>query len=391
MNTLLSVGLTNSPRSPIRHFGIKQSDRLQHLYVIGQTGTGKSTLLEHLVVQDMVAGRGLAVIDPHGDLAKRLCSLVPIERQADLIYLDAPNLSQPFGYNPLAKVPATLIPVAASGLMEAMQKLWGPQAWGQRMEHILRNCLYALIEAGNCTLPDILRILVEPKFRASILARVKNDTVRTFWLSEFPNYNPRYRQESIAPIQNKVGALLADPKLRRIFTSTDQPIRFRRIMDQSKLLIINLSKGEMGEDSSNMLGAMLMTTLGLAAMSRASLPLASRTPFFLYVDEFQAFTTESVANMISELRKYAVGLTLAHQHLFQLEPRVRHAVLGNVGTMMAFRLGVEDAQLFEKELTPFFTWQDLINLSNYDLYVKLMIDGMPSRPFSATIFPAEKN
>ena len=309
------------------------------------------------------------------------------ERQADLIYLNAPDPAQPLGYNPLTKVPDHLIPVAASGIMEAMQKLWGSQAWGQRMEHILRNCLFALIEAGNATFPDVLRILTEPPFRASILKRVKNETVRQFWLKEFPQYNPRYRQETLAPIQNKVGALLSDPKLRRIFTNTEEPIRFRRIMDESKILIVNLSKGEMGQDSSNMLGALLVTTLGLAAMSRASLPATKRPPFFLYIDEFQAFTTESVANMISELRKYGVGLTLAHQHLFQLEPKVRHAVLGNVGTMIAFRLGVEDAQLLEKEFHPVFGWEDLINLKNHDIYVKLLIDGMPSQPFSATTFP----
>ncbi len=367
-------------------FGIKQPDRFQHLYVIGQTGTGKSTLLFRLAVQDMEAGRGVAIIDPHGDLAERLMQAIPKHRQADVVYLNAPDTAEPFGYNPVVKVPDHLVPLAASGLLEAFKKLWH-DAWGVRMEHIFRNCLYALIEAGGATLPDILRIITDTPFRTRILKRVTNEQVRAFWLSEFPHYNPRYRQESIAPLQNKVGALLSDPRLHRIFTSAPSPIRFRRIMDQSGILIVNLSKGELGEDSANLLGAMLVSTLGLAAMSRADLPGEARTPFFIYVDEFQSFTTLSVANMVSELRKYGVGLILAHQHLTQLEHDVRHAVLGNVGTMIAFRLGVEDARILEREFHPVFGWQDLINLPNYDLYIKLLIDGMPSRPFSATTKP----
>jgi hypothetical protein len=255
------------------------------------------------------------------------------------------------------------------------------------MEHILRSALYALVEAGNATFVDVLRLLTEPRFRAGVLARVKNEQVRHFWLTEFPNYNPRYRQESIAPIQNKIGAFLADPRLARLLTSKADPLRFRHIMDRSKILIVNLSKGELGEDSANLLGALLVTSLGLAAMSRASLRKEARVPFFLYIDEFQTFTTESVANMISEMRKYGVGLILAHQHLHQLEPPIRHAVLGNIGTIIAFRLGVEDAQLLEKEFHPVFGWEDLINLRNYDIYLKLIIDGMPSKPFSATTFP----
>jgi hypothetical protein len=244
------------------------------------------------------------------------------------------------------------------------------------------------LEAGGATMPDVLRIISEPVFRASILKRVTNLQVRRFWLQEFPNYNPRYRQESISPLQNKVGALLADPRLYRIFTDAPEMLRFRKIMDNNGILIINLSKGEMGDDSANLLGAMLVTSLGLAAMSRASLPPERRIPFFIYIDEFQSYTTLSVANMISELRKYGISLTLAHQHLFQLENEVRHAVLGNVGTMIAFRLGVEDARLIEKEFHPVFGWEDLINLANHDIYIKLLIDGRPSRPFSATTNPS---
>lgn len=383
-NTLIAQ--TNCLRAPIRTFGIQQADRLQHLYIIGKTGVGKSSLLSQMAMQDILAGRGIAVIDPHGDLAERLIATIPPKRQAEVVYLNAPDPTEPFGYNPVAKVPGHLVPLAASGLLEAFKKLWH-DAWGVRMEHIFRNCLYALIEAGGATLPDILRVITDTAYRAQVLKRVTNEQVRNFWLSEFPHYNPRYRQESVAPLQNKVGALLSDPRLHRIFTSAPTPIRFRRIMDQQSILIVNLSKGELGEDSANLLGAMLVSTLGLAAMSRADLSAEHRTPFFVYVDEFQSFTTLSIANMVSELRKYGVGLILAHQHLTQLEPDVRHAVLGNVGTMIAFRLGVEDAQLLEREFHPVFGWQDLINLPNYDLYIKLMIDGVPSRPFSASTLP----
>lgn len=377
------IAQTNSPRSPIRSFGIRQSDRLLHTYIIGQTGTGKSTLLERLVLTDMATGFGLAIIDPHGDLADRLARLVPPERQYDLINFNPVDASQSFGLNPVAKVPEHLIPLAVSGLMESFKKHWGSQAWGNRMEHILRCALFALIEAGGSHLPDVQRILTEAPFRSSVLKRVKNEVIRQFWLREFPSYNPRYRSESIAPIQNKLGNLLADPRLYRLFTHPE-PLRFRRIMDERKILIINLSKGSLGEDTSSILGSIIVSTLGLAAMSRADLLPEARLPFFIHCDEFQCFLTESFAGMISELRKYGIGLTLCHQHSAQLDPKIRSAVFGNVGTIIAFRIGVEDAPLLVKEFQPYFDWQDLTNRPNYDFLIKMVIDGAPARPFSAT-------
>src|SRR6266496_3410863 len=226
-------------RPPHRTFGIKQADRLFHMYVIGRTGTGKTTLLETIALQDMMRGRGVAVIDPHGDLAERLVAQVPQGREGELVYLNAPGLSQPYGYNPLRRVRPDRIPMAASGLMEAFEKVWG-EAWGVRMEHILRNTLYALIESGEAKLPDVLRMLTDKAFQRAVLARVTNEQVRTFWAKEFPNYNPRYRQESIAPIQNKVGAFLADPRLYRMFTSAAIDLHFRQLMDEGKILIVNL-------------------------------------------------------------------------------------------------------------------------------------------------------
>lgn len=374
-------------RHPGISFGIKQADRLFHCYLLGRSGVGKTTALETLALQDIIHGRGVTVIDPHGDLAERLVAQVPEERAGDLIYMNAPDITQSYGYNPLRQVRADRIPLAASGLMEAFKKLWA-EAWGVRMEHVLRNALFALLEYGDATMPDILRILSNKTFREQVLARVTNEQVKVYWEKEFPNYNPRYRQEVIAPIQNKVGAFLADPRLYRIFTSAPVNLSFRKIMDEGKILIVNLSKGRLGEDSASLLGALLVTTLGLAAFSRADIHESERRNYFIMIDEFQSFTTLSVANMVSELRKYRVGLVLAHQHLHQLDPDVRHAVLGNVGSLITFRVGPEDARVLARELEPVFSAGDIVNLPNHGIYLKLMIDGKPGKPFSAdTIRP----
>ncbi len=374
---------TTNARLPHRRFGVRQSDRFSHLYIIGKTGTGKTTLIETLALHDIYRGHGVCVIDPHGDLAERVVASVPESRAADLHYFNVPDRLQPFGYNPVRKVHPRHVPLAASGLMEAMKKHWD-DAWGVRMEHVLRNALYALIEAGDATFPDVLRMLIDKDFRKSVASQICNEQVRAFWTQEFKAYNPRYRQEMIAPIQNKIGALLADPILRRIFTAAPTELHFRHLMDDGKILIVNLAKGRLGEDSANMLGALLVTTLGLAALSRSDTTADRRRPFFVYIDEFQSYTTLSVANMISELRKYGIALTFAHQHLYQLEPEVRHAVLGNAGTLVTFRVGPEDARVISRELEPVCQPVELMNLANRDIYLKLMIDGAPSRPFSAT-------
>ena len=375
-------------RQPHRLFGIHQSDRPFHVYLIGKTGTGKSSALETLALQDIACGRGVGVIDPHGDLVARLVAAIPESRKHDLIYLDAADPAQPYGYNPLRRIARDRIPLAASGLLEAFKKLWG-RDWGVRMEHILRNSLYALLEYGEATLPDVLRILTDKAFQESVIAKVTNEQVLAFWRDEFPKYNPRYRQESISPIQNKVGAFLADPRLHRILTAPKVDLHIRHMLDERKIFLVNLGKGRLGEDSANLLGALLVTTISLAALSRAELPVERRKPFHLYIDEFQTYTTLSVATMVAELRKFGVALTLAHQHLHQLDLDVRHSVLGNVGTIIAFRLGPEDALLFSREFAPTFSAMDLVNLPNYHVYLKLMIDGAPSKPFSATTLKPE--
>jgi hypothetical protein len=362
--------------------GIKQQDRLSHIYVIGKTGVGKSSLIEVLAAQDLVAGRGLALIDPHGDLVERLAASVPESMAGQVRYLNGPDPKQPFGYNPLRRVRDDKIPLAASGLLETLKKLW-PDAWGVRMEHVLRSSLYALLERDGSTLPDILRLYSDDAFRTQVVGNLRNTVVRQFWKSEFEKYPHRFRAEAVAPIQNKLGALLSDPTLYRILVAPKRDLHFRALMDSGGVLLVNLSKGQLGEDSATTLGSLLVSTIGLAALSRADAPGEARRPFFLYVDEFQTFTTLSFVNMMAELRKYGVGLTLANQHLHQLDPEIRHGVLGNAGTLISFRVGAEDAPYLAREFEPTFGIEDLINLPNRDMYLRLMIDGTPSRPFSA--------
>jgi type IV secretory pathway TraG/TraD family ATPase VirD4 len=354
-------GITHFARVDFRNdrrlFGIKDEDRFAHIYIIGKTGTGKSTLLETMALQDLERGNGVALIDPHGDLVERVAARIPPSRRPDVIYLNAADPSQPYGYNPLRHVREERIALAASGMMEVFKKMW-PDAWGVRMEHILRNILMALLEQQNSTLHDIPRIISDRKFRKDIARSLRNAT--------------------------------ADPLLNRILTAPEHDLHIRQVMDEGQVLLVNLAKGRIGEDSSSLLGALLVTTIGLASFSRADMPAERRRNFFVYVDEFQSFTTLAVANMFSELRKYRVGFTVAHQYLHQLEPEVRHAVLGNVGTTISFRVGAEDAPYVAAEFVGRFEQIDLMQLGNHHIYLKLMIDGMPSKPFSAATLPPDR-
>lgn len=382
------IGRINFRERSVR-FGIRQRDRLSHLYILGKTGVGKSTLLETLARQDLATGRGFALIDPHGDLVARIYqNLTPAEREC-VIYLDATNSAQPYGYNPLRRVRADKVPLAASGLLETMRKLW-PLAWGVRMEHVLRNSLYVLLERDGSTLPDILRLYTDKSFREAVTRAATNPVVRDFWRREFAGYMPRQAAEAVAPIQNKLGALLSDPMLYRTLVTPPVDLHFRRLMDEGKVLLVNLSKGQIGEDSALTLGSLLVSTLSLAAFSRAGTLETERQPFFLYVDEFQNFTTLSFVNLWAEIRKCGIGVVAANQYLAQLEPDIRHAVLGNAGTLISFRVGPEDAAVIAREFQPTFDVEDLINLPNHRFYLKLMIDGAPSRPFSAGLFAREE-
>jgi hypothetical protein len=385
MSQLLRIGRVNF-RNDNRAFGIKREDRFSHVYIIGKTGTGKSTLLESMALQDLALGAGFALIDPHGDLVERIAARVPNSRQHDTIYFDAAASPQPWGYNPLRHVSPQYTALAASGLMEAFKKMW-PEAWGVRMEHILRNVLMALLEQPESTMPDILRVFSDSKFRKEVARSLKNEPVRRFLEHEFEKFSFGYRADGVAPIQNKVGAFLADPRLSRILSGSQKELQLRRIMDEGKVLLINLAKGRVGEDSSSLLGGLLVTTIGLAAYTRAELAPTERRDFFVYIDEFQSFTTLALANMLAELRKYRVGFTIAHQYLHQLSSDIRHAVLGNAATLISFRLGAEDAPYIARELHNRFEAIDLVRLENYHMALKLMIDGMPSKPLSAITFP----
>lgn len=378
---VLALGRTNA-RSDRRVFGVKARDRLSHIYIIGKTGTGKTTLLETMLRQDVVAGRGFALIDPHGDLAERVADWSRPYRD-DLIDLDIGSEELALGYNPLMHVSADQRSLVASGAIDLFKLIWS-DAWGARMEHILRNALLALLEQPRSTLADILPLLSDKSFRFRVLRHVENEQVRSFWLKEYPNYSFRYQADGIAPIQNKVGAFLADPRLRKFLTPASGGLRLRKIMDRGEALVVNLAQGRIGSDSSRLLGGLFITALGSAAFSRASIPESERRPFFVYVDEFQNFTTLAIANMLSELRKFGVGMVLAHQYLQQLDPAIASAILGNAGTMLSFRLSAADAAVLAREFEPTFTGADFLQVPNYAFYVRLLIDGAPTVPFSAS-------
>ena len=386
-NPVTYFAQTNA-RQPYRTFGMKRQDRLSHMYVIGRTGTGKSTLLQTLIEQDVHNGEGLAFVDPHGDTVEQVVRRMPERRRKDVIYFNVADPQLGFSYNPLRRVSEQKRPLLASGLLEVFHKIWGERAWGQRMEHILRSALLAMLDQPEATLPDIVRLLRDDHFRRRVIENIAHQPVRDFWQYEYSKFSLRYRNDMIAPIVNKIGAFLSDPKLYTILTEQKQPLHFRPIMDEGKILLVNLAKGRIGEDSAGLLGAMLVTTLGLAAFTRQELAPSAREDFWCYLDEFQSFTTLSVANMLSELRKYHFGMIVAHQYLHQLHDDVRHAVLGNTGTLISFRLGAKDASFIAREFAPTFDTIDLLNLPNYDIYVKLMIDGAPSRPFSAVTLTA---
>lgn len=375
------IGRTNF-RSQHKAFGIRQADRRAHVYIIGKTGTGKSTLLETMIRQDIEAGRGVAVFDPHGDLVERVVALVQEKRKDDLVYFNVPDAERPLGFNPLESVPVAKRSVAASGMLEVFKKIWA-ESWGPRLEHTLRNALLALLDQPQATLGDILRLLDEPAFRRIAASRVRNAQVRRFWLREYEGYPARFRAEVIAPAQNKVGAFLADPVLNAILTQPKSAFDLRRIMDEGRILLVNLAKGRVGEDTAALLGALLVSQIGLTGLSRADVTETERKDFYVYLDEFQSFTTLSLANMMSELRKYRVNLILAHQYLAQLDEQIRDAIIGNVGTIISFRVGLADAEIIGKEFWPEFSAEDLVRLPNFHVYLKLMVDQKVTRPFSA--------
>lgn len=368
-------------------FGVKTDDRRRHIYLIGKTGTGKTTMMENMVIDDILAGRGVGLVDPHGDFAEKILHFIPENRIDDVIYFNPADINYPVGFNPLEKVGDEYRHIVASGLMAIFKKIW-PDVWSARMEYILNNSLLSLLEYPGSTLLGIMRLLTNREYRQTVVSRLTDPVIKSFWIDEFARYTQRLEAEATAAILNKVGQFVANPLIRNIIGQPHSTIDIRRIMDEGKIFIANLSKGRIGEDNSALMGAMLITKMQLAAMSRVNIPEKDRRDFYLYIDEFQNFSTESFANILSEARKYRLNLTLAHQYIEQLDDKVRAAVFGNIGTIVCFRIGAEDAEFVEKEFEPEFNANDLVNLSKHNIYVKLMIDGIASRPFSAeTLVP----
>ena len=377
-------------RGQDRIFGIKTKDRRQHLYVVGQTGTGKSVFLKNLAIQDIQNGKGLAVVDPHGELVEGILEAIPPDRVNDVIYFNPADADFPIGFNVLEVVDPKYRHVVVSDLMGIFTKIWA-NVWSARMEYIMQNCILALIETPGTTLLGIPRLLVDREYRAKIVGNVKDPVVRSFWTQEYENYTDRLRSEAIVPIQNKVGQFLNTSMVRNIVGQPKSTFNIQDAMNTGKIILVNVSKGKVGEDNSALLGAMIITKLQLGAMERVRIPESERRDFYLYVDEFQNFATDSFASILSEARKYRLDLIIAHQYIGQLvtdvSTKVRDAVFGNTGTLVTFRVGAADAEFMEAEYTPEFLPEDLVNLPNYHIYLKLMVDGVRSRPFSATTLP----
>ncbi|MCX6788535.1 MAG: type IV secretion system DNA-binding domain-containing protein [Candidatus Jorgensenbacteria bacterium] len=383
-------GRTNF-RNKDRLFGIKRKDRRQHMYVIGQTGTGKSNMIHNMVIQDIANGEGVCLVDPHGENVEALLEKIPENRMDDVIYFNPADSEYNIGFNVLEIPDPKYKHLVASGLMGIFTKIWSG-VWSARMEYIMNNAILALLDTPGTTLLGITRILVDSEYRAMILANVKDPVVKAFWINEYEKWKDQFRNEAIAPIQNKVGQFLSTALIRNIVGQEKSTINIPDIMNNGKIFLVNVSKGRIGEDNSALLGAMLITKIQLAAMERVRIPEEERVDFYLYVDEFQNFATDSFANILSEARKYYLNLILAHQYIGQLttdtSTLVRDAVFGNVGTMVTFRVGATDAEFLEKEFAPEFGVQDMVNLPNYHIYLKLLVNGLRSRAFSAkTIEP----
>lgn len=370
-------------------FGIKAKDRTRHIYVIGKTGMGKSTLLENMAVQDIKNGNGLAFIDPHGQTAETLLDYIPEERIDDVVYFAPFDTDNPVSFNVMEDVGPDKRHLVVSGLMSVFKKIW-VDAWSARMEYILSNTLLALLEYPDSTLLGVNRMLSDKEYRMRVIENITDPAVKSFWVDEFLKYNERYMQEAGDAIKNKIGQFTSNPLIRNIIGQPHSSFDIRKIMDDKKILIMNLSKGLVGEQNANLLGSMLTTRIYLAAMSRADRTaeeMKAAPNFYFYVDEFQSFANATFADILSEARKYKLNLTIAHQYIEQMEEEVRNAVFGNVGTIISFRVGPFDAEVLETVYTPTFLAPDIVNLGFAQVYLTLMIDGIGSAPFSASTLP----
>jgi type IV secretory pathway TraG/TraD family ATPase VirD4 len=374
----------------VEPFGLRDGDRRQHVYVLGQTGTGKSTLLKNLLIQDIQAGRGCALLDPHGDMAAEILDFVPPSRTDHVVYFDPGDLEYPIAYNILAGAQPDEIPLLASGIVGAFKSIWA-SSWGPRLEMLLFASISALAQCclatGNVTLLGVPRMLTDERYREWVLTHVLDVAVHAFWTQEFVHYDARFVSEMVSPVLNKVGQLLMSPALRNCLGQTRKTFDIRFMMDDGRILIANLSKGRIGEDKANLLGALLVSQFEQAALSRAGTPEEDRRDHFLFIDEFQNYVTDSFAGIMAESRKYKLALTLSNQHTAQLLPEVRDAILGNVGTMVAFRLSERDATVFSNEFGRFYSAEQFVDLANFEVLVKLLDQGSYGNPFRGVTLP----
>lgn len=384
-NDIIYFAKTNF-RNALRKFGIKTDDRRRHVYIVGKTGVGKTTLLENMILADIYAGHGCCYIDPHGDTAEKILDYIPSWRINDVVYFNPADIQYPIGFNILEAVDENIKHLVAAGMMGVFKKIW-EGVWSARMEYILNNCILALMDTPGTTLLGINRMLSDVEYRNQIILNIKDPIVKQFWIKEFGGYQSSFASEAVAPIQNKVGQFLSAGIIRNIVAQAKSSMNIREIMDQQKIFIVNLSKGRIGEDASRLLGGLIITKLQMGAMERVDMPEKDRLDFYMYVDEFQNFAVESFASILSEARKYRLNLIMAHQYIAQLTEEVRDAVFGNIGTLITFRVGSPDATFMEEEFTPRFLPADMVNLPKHYIYVKLMIDGITSQPFSAITLP----
>jgi len=367
-------------------FGLQPLDARHHCYIIGKTGSGKTTLLRNLIIQHLHRGHGIAIIDPHGDLAEELLKHIPPSRADHLVYFNPSDLEHPIGLNLLANVPPDDRPLVAAGIVDAFHSIWG-DSWGPRMAYILHNAIAALLDCQNTTLLGINRMLTDARYRRWVVRQVRDPFIKDYWEKEYEAYDTRFRTEAIAPIQNKIGSLLQSPIIRNILGQVRNKVSIPFVMDNSRIFIANLSKGRMGQDKSNLLGSLLVAQFQLAAMARSQQPEHERRDFHLFIDEFQNFTTDSFASILAEARKYRLCLTISHQYIDQLPLTIRHAVFGNVGSLIAFRVGYNDAQVISHELGEAYILSQLPDLPNYTAFVRLHQNGEPQAPERTKTLP----
>ncbi len=363
-------------------FGIKRRDRRRHMYIVGKSGVGKSKLLELMLRQDIQFGHGICLMDPHGDVIEEVLNFIPEERVKDTIIVDPSDTEWPISFNPLQNVNPDLKHQVAQGLIEVMEKQFGAN-WTPRLEHVFRFTVLALLDFPMATMRGMISMLTDRKYRQKVIEYIEDEMVKRFWAIEFADWSEKFDTDAIIPLVNKLGQFLANPYLRYIFGQQENKIDLENIMNEKKIILINLSKGKMGEENSSFFGSMFITKIKQAGMARAAMPEESRKDFYLYVDEFHNLVTTTFVNIFSEARKYGINLTVAHQFMGQLIPHVRESVLGNVGTIVVFRVGGDDAAKLENEMTPVFKAKDMVNLGMQQFYIKMTIDGDTADPFSA--------